>query len=223
MWRKRELAPRYDVVIVGGGVHGLATAYYLAKLGVARVAVLEMSYIGSGGSGRNTAIVRGNYRTPEGVPFYARSVQMYERLGDELDYNLLFSQQGHLTLAHTDATVTGLHIRAEVRSVTCPQAPGAGGNSSGTPLVKRALSLVKRQQRTGEPLFETSATVPTSGAAGSHAVSSCAWARTRCWALRSASTTPPRRSRASASLSPNDSACSHPRATRIRAPAAISR
>jgi len=114
MWRKRELAPRYDVVIVGGGVHGLATAYYLAKLGVARVAVLEMSYIGSGGSGRNTAIVRGNYRTPEGVPFYARSVQMYERLGDELDYNLLFSQQGHLTLAHTDATVTGLHIRAEV-------------------------------------------------------------------------------------------------------------
>jgi len=114
MWRKRELAPRYDVVIVGGGVHGPATAYYLAKLGVARVAVLEMSYIGSGGSERNTAIVRGNYRTPEGVPFYARSVQMYERLGDELDYNLLFSQQGHLTLAHTDATVTGLHIRAEV-------------------------------------------------------------------------------------------------------------
>ena len=117
MWRRRELAPRYDIVIIGGGAHGLATAYYLARLGVARIAVLEMSYIGSGGSGRNTAIVRGNYRTPEGVPFYAKSVQMYERLAQELDYNLLFSQQGHLTLAHTDTAVTGLRIRAEVNQL----------------------------------------------------------------------------------------------------------
>jgi sarcosine oxidase subunit beta len=117
MWRSREVGPRYDVVIIGGGAHGLATAYYLAKLGVARIGVLEMSYLGSGGSGRNTAIVRGNYRTPEGVPFYARSVQMYERLGEELDYNLLFSQQGHLTLAHTDSAVTGLRIRAEVNQL----------------------------------------------------------------------------------------------------------
>ncbi|MEP7175386.1 MAG: FAD-dependent oxidoreductase [Gemmatimonadales bacterium] len=117
MWRSHELAPKYDVVIIGGGVHGLATAYYLAKLGVARIAVLEMNYIGSGGSGRNTAIIRGNYRTPEGVPFYARSVQMYERLGEELDYNLLFSQQGHLTLAHAEAAVTGLRIRAEVNQL----------------------------------------------------------------------------------------------------------
>jgi sarcosine oxidase, subunit beta len=117
MWRPHGLAPRYDVVIIGGGAHGLATAYYLAKLGVAHIAVLEMSYIGSGGSGRNTAIVRGNYRTPEGVPFYARSVQMYEGLAQELDYNLLFSQQGHLTLAHTDSAVTGLRIRAEVNQL----------------------------------------------------------------------------------------------------------
>jgi sarcosine oxidase, subunit beta len=117
MWRKRELERQYDVVIIGGGAHGLATAYYLAGQGVKRIAVLEMSYIGSGGSGRNTAIVRGNYRTPEGVPFYAESVRMYERLGEELDYNLLFSQQGHLTLAHTDAAVTGLRIRAEVNQL----------------------------------------------------------------------------------------------------------
>jgi sarcosine oxidase subunit beta len=117
MWRKHEIAPAYDVVIVGGGVHGLATAYYLAEMGVKRIAVIEAQYIGSGGSGRNTAIIRGNYRTPEGVPFYARSVQMYERLGQELDYNLLFSQQGHLTLAHTDSAVTGLRIRAEVNQL----------------------------------------------------------------------------------------------------------
>lgn len=117
MWRKHDLGSAYDVVIVGGGVHGLATAYYLAGKGVKRIAVLEAQYIGSGGSGRNTAIIRGNYRTPEGVPFYARSVQMYERLGQELDYNLLFSQQGHLTLAHTDSAVTGLWIRAEVNQL----------------------------------------------------------------------------------------------------------
>jgi sarcosine oxidase subunit beta len=117
MWRTRELEAQYDVVIVGGGAHGLATAYYLAGMGVKHIAVLEMNYIGSGGSGRNTAIIRGNYRTPEGVPFYARSVRMYERLGEELDYNLLFSQQGHLTLAHTDSAVTGLRIRAEVNQL----------------------------------------------------------------------------------------------------------
>jgi sarcosine oxidase subunit beta len=117
MWHQRDFGKQYDVVIIGGGAHGLATAYYLAGQGIKRIAVLEMNYIGSGGSGRNTAIVRGNYRTPEGVPFYAKSVQMYERLGEELDYNLLFSQQGHLTLAHTDAAVTGLRIRAEVNQL----------------------------------------------------------------------------------------------------------
>jgi sarcosine oxidase subunit beta len=117
MWRRRELAPSYDVVIIGGGAHGLATAYYLARQGVRNVAVLEMSYIGSGGSGRNTAIIRANYRTPEGVPFYARSLDLYERLGQELNYNLLFSQHGHLTLAHSDSAVTGLRVRAEVNQL----------------------------------------------------------------------------------------------------------
>src|SRR5262245_48165444 len=114
MWRRPELKPSYDVVIIGGGVHGLATAYYLARQGVRNVAVLEMSYLGSGASGRNTAIIRANYRTAEGVPFYKLSVGLYEKLSAELDFNLLFSQQGHLTIAHTDSAVTGLRIRAEV-------------------------------------------------------------------------------------------------------------
>ena len=73
MWSARPLKDRYEVVIIGGGVHGLATAYYLGKLGVKDVAVLEKSYIGSGASGRNTAIIRSNYRTSEGVVFYDES------------------------------------------------------------------------------------------------------------------------------------------------------
>jgi sarcosine oxidase, subunit beta len=118
MWRPRgELKPRYDVVIIGGGSHGLATAHYLAKNhGITNVAVLEQSYIGSGAAGRNTAIIRSNYRTPEGARFYQQSVKLYERLGREL-FNLFFSQQGHLTLAHSDGEVITMTERAEVNQL----------------------------------------------------------------------------------------------------------
>jgi sarcosine oxidase subunit beta len=105
----------YDVVIVGGGVHGLAAAYYLAaNHGITDVAVLEKGYIGAGGSGRNTAILRSNYLTPEGVRFYDRSVKLYQRLATDLDYNVMFSQRGHLTLAHSDASLRTMRWRAEV-------------------------------------------------------------------------------------------------------------
>jgi sarcosine oxidase subunit beta len=118
MWRSHELKPGYDVVIVGGGVHGLAIAYYLAKHhGVTRVAVLDKGYLGGGASGRNTAIIRSNYRTPQGVAFYDESVKLYERLALELDYNVMFSQQGHLTVAHTDRGVTTLRERAETNKL----------------------------------------------------------------------------------------------------------
>jgi len=117
MWQPRALKDRYDVVIVGGGVHGLATAYYLGQRGVREVAVLEKSYLGAGGSGRNTAIIRSNYRTPEGVAFYDESVKLYEALSARLGFNVLFSQQGHLTLAHTDSAIVGLRVRAEVNQL----------------------------------------------------------------------------------------------------------
>jgi sarcosine oxidase, subunit beta len=117
MWRQNGLRPSYDVVIIGGGVHGLATAYYLGQRGVTSVAVLDKSYIGAGASGRNTAIIRSNYRTPEGVAFYDESVKLYEGLSAELGYNVLFSQQGHLTLAHTDSAINGLRVRAEVNQL----------------------------------------------------------------------------------------------------------
>jgi sarcosine oxidase subunit beta len=114
MWRRHELKPRYDVVIVGAGAHGLAAAYYLGKEhGVRKIALLDKSYLGAGASGRNTAILRSNYRTPEGISFYDASLKLYERLSQELDWNLLFSQCGHMTLAHNDSSVTGLRVRAE--------------------------------------------------------------------------------------------------------------
>jgi sarcosine oxidase, subunit beta len=118
MWRPRpELKQRYDVVIVGGGSHGLATAYYLRKRGITDVAVLEKSYIGSGAAGRNTTILRSNYKTPEGARFYDASVKLYERLSKELNFNLLFSQCGHLTLAHTDRAMFVMANRAEVNRI----------------------------------------------------------------------------------------------------------
>jgi sarcosine oxidase subunit beta len=117
MWRPHFLKDRYDVVIIGAGVHGLAAAYYLGKRGVTNVAVLDKGYLGSGNSGRNTAIIRANYRTPEGIPFYHESVRLYEGLSQELGYNVLFSQQGHLTLAHTDSAVDGLRVRAEANAL----------------------------------------------------------------------------------------------------------
>jgi sarcosine oxidase subunit beta len=119
MWRgERVLRPHYDVVIVGGGSHGLATAYYLAaKHGAKSVAVLEQSYIGSGAAGRNTTIIRSNYRTPEGAAFYKQSVELYEGLSAELDFNLLFSQHGHLTLAHSDRAMITMTERAEVNQL----------------------------------------------------------------------------------------------------------
>lgn len=118
MWRTHELKESYDVVIVGGGAHGLACAYYLAKNhGITNVAVMEKRYIGSGGSGRNTTIIRSNYLTPEGVRFYDESVKLYEQMSAEFDFNVMFSQRGHLTLAHTDGAVRTMRRRAEVNQL----------------------------------------------------------------------------------------------------------
>jgi sarcosine oxidase subunit beta len=118
MWHERELKDRYDVVIVGGGIHGLAAAYYLTRdHGVTDVAVLEKRYIGGGGSGRNTTIIRSNYLTPEGVRFYDESVKLYENLSLDLGFNVMFSQRGHLTLAHSDSAVRTMRWRAEVNQL----------------------------------------------------------------------------------------------------------
>jgi sarcosine oxidase, subunit beta len=118
VWRAHPLKPSYDVVIIGGGVHGLATAYYLAtNHGIRDVAVLDKGYLGGGGSGRNTAILRSNYLTPEGVRFYDRSLQLYRHLATDLNFNVMFSRRGHLTLAHNDSSLRTMRWRAEVNKL----------------------------------------------------------------------------------------------------------
>ena len=117
MWKKHDLKEKYDIVIIGAGVHGLAIAYYLAKRGITNIAVLDKNYLGSGNSGRNTAILRANYRTFEGIPFYSESLKLYENLSQELNYNILFSQQGHLTLGHSDLAMYGLKVRADMNKL----------------------------------------------------------------------------------------------------------
>lgn len=118
VWRDHDLKRHYDAVVIGGGVHGLATAYYLARNhGITDVAVLEKGYLGSGGSGRNTAIVRANYLTPAGVAFYDRSLQLYNSMAQDLNINVMFSERGHLTLAHSDSALRTMHWRAEVNKL----------------------------------------------------------------------------------------------------------
>jgi sarcosine oxidase subunit beta len=101
-WRKPAPKPSYDVIIIGGGGHGLSTAYYLAKEhGITNVAVLEKGYLGSGNVGRNTTIVRSNYLLPDSIRFYEHSMKLWENLSHDLNYNVMFSQRGVLNLAHT--------------------------------------------------------------------------------------------------------------------------
>jgi len=102
LWRTPEPQARYDVIIVGGGGHGLATAYYLAKEhGIRKVAVIEKGWLGGGNTGRNTTVVRSNYFYPESAHFYDFSLRLYEGLSRELGFNVMLSQRGQLTLAHS--------------------------------------------------------------------------------------------------------------------------
>lgn len=107
----------YDVVIVGGGGHGLATAYYLAtRHGITNVAVLERKYIGAGNSGRNTTVIRSNYGIPEAVRFYQRSVELYQTLEAETDRWVMHKEKGLLWLAHTEAGIRAERARASVNT-----------------------------------------------------------------------------------------------------------
>ena len=117
LWRAAPLKRHYDTVIVGGGIHGLATAYHLARAhGIRDVAVLESHYIGFGGSGRNTAIVRANQRTAENVRLYDEGLKLWRVLTDELDFNLMFFNCGTLMLGHSEAAINGFRMLASTHN-----------------------------------------------------------------------------------------------------------
>jgi sarcosine oxidase subunit beta len=102
LWERRDPKDRYDVVVIGAGGHGLATAYYLAsKHGIRDVAVLEKGHLGGGNSGRNTQVCRSNYFYPESAAFYEHSLSLYESLSTDLNFNVMFSQRGNLELSHS--------------------------------------------------------------------------------------------------------------------------
>jgi sarcosine oxidase subunit beta len=112
---EKALKKHYDVVIIGGGGHGAAIAYNLAKYhGVTNVAILEKSYLGGGNTARNTAVIRSNYLTESGVNFYSESVKLYNNLSNEFNYNVMMESRGQLTLAHSDAAIRSFRWRAEV-------------------------------------------------------------------------------------------------------------
>ncbi|WP_158964653.1 sarcosine oxidase subunit beta family protein [Chachezhania sediminis] len=102
-WRSPEPKSEYDIIIVGGGGHGLATAYYLARThGLTNIAVLEKGYIGGGNVGRNTTIVRANYNLPGNSEFYSHALKLWEGLSEDLNYNVMHSQRGVINLFHSD-------------------------------------------------------------------------------------------------------------------------
>ncbi|MGB3833544.1 MAG: sarcosine oxidase subunit beta family protein [Mesorhizobium sp.] len=119
-WRSPAPKPRYDVIVIGGGGHGLATAYYLAKNhGITNVALLEKGWIGGGNTGRNTTVVRSNYFYPESAAIYGLAHSLYKTLSQDLNYNIMFSARGVLTLAHSEAG-----LETAVRTVNAIQVNG---------------------------------------------------------------------------------------------------
>ncbi len=136
-WDSPGPKPRYDMVIVGGGGHGLATAYYLAKQhGITDVAVVEKGWLGGGNTGRNTTVVRSNYFFPESVRLYDMALKLYEGLSRELNYNIMLSQRGMISLAHTPA-----EMEMAARVVNAMQINGTDAELFSPEDVRRVLPI----------------------------------------------------------------------------------
>jgi len=117
-WRDPELKKEYDVIIIGGGLHGLATAYYLVKNhNIQNIAVVEKGWIGGGNAGRNTTIIRSNYMMPGNHQFYEHSLKLWENLSHELNYNVMFSQRAHISLFHSPAARDAAARRYNIMSL----------------------------------------------------------------------------------------------------------
>jgi sarcosine oxidase subunit beta len=148
-WRSPEPKPAYDAIVIGGGGHGLATAYHLAKdHGVRNVAVIEKGWLGGGNTGRNTTTIRSNYFYPESVALYDYALKLYEGLSRELNYNVMFSQRGVVTVAHSEA-----EMEIAARIVNAMQINGTDAELLGPEAVFDKLPLANRGRTARYPVF----------------------------------------------------------------------
>ncbi len=152
VWRDAEPKPSYDIVIVGGGGHGLATAYYLAKEhGITNVAVIEKGYLGGGNTGRNTTIVRSNYLWDESAALYEHSLKLWEGLSEELNFNVMFSQRGVLNLGHTLQDMRDIE-----RRVSANRLNGIDGEVLTAKQVKTIVPLIDTSSSARYPILGAS-------------------------------------------------------------------
>ena len=151
-WRSREPQGEYDVIIIGGGGHGLATAFYLAKEhGITNVAVIEKGWLGGGNTGRNTTIIRSNYLWDESASLYEKSLQLYESLSQELNFNIMLSQRGVLNLAHN------LHdLRELERRVNANLMNGIDSEILDTKSVKNFVPIINTDPNSRYPILGAS-------------------------------------------------------------------
>jgi heterotetrameric sarcosine oxidase beta subunit len=147
-WRNPDPKPAYDVIIVGAGGHGLATAYYLAaEHGIHNVAVIEKGWLGGGNTGRNTTIVRSNYMIPGNTMFYERSVRLWENLSQTLNFNVMMSQRGQYNIAHSPAGLDAHRRRANIM-----RANGIDAELLGREEVRRRLPYLDYTDRARFPV-----------------------------------------------------------------------